>query len=93
MALLRLECVNSRGICLVGTRAAVSPSQSVKLRSPVPAVHSGDVTVHSGPSECTVTSPECTTDSDERGVMDWLGDTLAAVIAPLFGPGKDGIVN
>jgi len=33
-------------------------------------VHSGDVTVHSGPSECT-------TDSDERGVMDWLGDTLA----------------
>jgi len=33
--------------------------------------------VHSGPSECTVTSPECTTDSDERGVMDWLGDTLA----------------
>jgi len=67
----------SRGICLVGTRAAVSPSQSVKPRSPVPAVHSGNVTVHSCPSECTVTSPECTTDSDERGVMDWLGDTLA----------------
>ena len=24
-----------------------------------------------------MTSPECTTDSDERGVTDWLGDTLA----------------
>ena len=70
----------------------MSPSQSVRPRSPVPAVHSGDVTVHSGPSECTVTSPECTTDSNERGVMDWLA-TLWLVIAPLFGPGKDGIVN
>ena len=35
------------------------------------------VSTDPGPSECTVTSPECTTDSDERGVMDWLGDTLA----------------
>ena len=73
-------------ICLVGTRAAASPSQSVKPRSPVPAVHSGDVTVHSGPSECTVTSPECT-DSDERGVMDWLGDTLVGYCTVVW-PGQ-----
>jgi len=42
-------------------------------------VHSGDVTVHSDGPECTVTSPECTAGTGERGLTDWLGDTAARV--------------
>jgi len=49
------------------------PAMSVRLRWPLATVQSGDVTVHSGLSEWTVTSPECTVASGQRGVIDMAG--------------------
>ena len=57
----------------------VSPNQSITPRSSLSVVHSGDVTVQSDGPECTVTSPECTAGTGERGLTDWLGDTAARV--------------
>jgi len=68
------------------------PAISVTPRSPLATVHSGDVRVHSGLSECSVTSPECTVFSGESGVTaHWR--TLRLVSAPVLGPGRDAIVN
>ena len=49
------------------------PAMSVRLCWPLATVHSDAVTVHSGLSECTVTSPECTVASGQGGVTDMAG--------------------
>ena len=55
-------------------------------------MHSGDVTVHSDGPEYTVTSPECTAGTGERGLTDWLGDTAARVPTKQI-PREQGILN
>jgi len=49
------------------------PAMSVTPRWPLATVHSGDVTVHSDRPEWTVTSPECTVASGQRGLTDMAG--------------------
>jgi len=70
----------------------VSPSQSITPRSSLSVVHSGNVTVHSDGPECTVTSPECTAGTGERGLTEWLGDTAARVPTKQI-PREQGTLN
>jgi len=53
--------------------AGVSTNHDCQTRWPLATVNSGAVAVHSVLSECTVTSPECTVASGQRGMIDMAG--------------------
>ena len=94
MTVLSLACL-ARAVyaASVSTPATVLPSQSSQLA----AVYSSmcDITAHSGISECSVTSPEYTVQCTQRRARGhrhgWR--TLQLVIALVFGPGRDAMVN
>jgi len=82
----RVPC--SRGICLVG-RVHEPQCRRASLSNLAPRCLQCTLVT----SQCTLVHQsalwrhQCTTDSNERGVMDWLGDTLAGYCTVVW-PGQ-----